>query len=263
MSTPATPSNPSPAGPAGDDRNLVAVDATTAVSFEEKLQVFWIKYRGAVIGLCVVVLLGILAKGGWDYLQRQKEADVRKAYAAAGNTEQLKSFSAAQGDHPLAGVAQMRIADEAYTAGKSADAIAAYEKAGAILKEGPLAARAKLGRALAKVQSGKGTEATTELKQLADDANGFKAIRAEAAYHLTSLAVEAGNAADAQKYSDQLMQIDPTSPWTQRGLSLRASLPPVAAARATSGSAADAAEKDDGKKDSAEPKVEVKLPGKK
>lgn len=255
MSTPATPSNPNPAGPAGDDRNLVAVDATTALSFEEKLQVFWQKYRGAVVALCVVVLIGILAKGGWDYLQRQKEAEVRKAYAAATNTDQLKAFSAANAEHPLAGVAQVRLADEAYGAGKSADAIAAYEKAISILKDGPLAARAKLGRALAKVQAGKAAEATTELKQLADDANQFKAIRTEAAYHLTSLAVEAGNAADAQKYSDQLMQIDPTSPWTQRGLSLRASLPTPAAAGATTG-----AEKKDAP---AEPKVEVKLPAKK
>lgn len=253
MSTPATPSNPSPAG---DDRNLVAVDATTAVSFDEKLQVFWIKYRGAVIGFCAVVLLAILAKGGWDYLQRQKDEDVKKAYAAATTPEQLKTFSAAHGDHPLGGVAQVQIADEAFKAGKAADAVPAYEKAITILKEGPLASRAKLGRALAKLQSGKAAEGTDELKQLADDANEFKAIRTEAAYHLTSLAVEAGNATDAQKYSDQLMQIDPTSPWTQRGLSLRASLPAPAA------SSTPAAATPEAKSDGAAPKVEVKLPGK-
>jgi len=28
-----------------------------------------------------------------------------------------------------------------------------------------------------------------------------------------------------QKYSDQLMQLDPSGPWTQRALMLRASLP--------------------------------------
>lgn len=255
MSTPATPSTPSPAG---DDRNLVTVDATTAASFEDKLQVFWQKYRTPIFALCALVLLAMLAKGGWDYMQRRKQADVQQAYAGATSSEQLKSFSAAQGDHPLAGVAQLRLADEAYAAGKAADAIAGYDKAISILKQGPLAARAQLGRALAKVQAGKAAEATAELKQLADDAKQFKAIRTEAAYHLTSLAVDAGNAADAQKYSDQLMQIDPTSPWTQRGLSLRASLPAPAAPAAQPAEKAAAP----AKKDEAASGVKVNIPGK-
>ncbi len=249
MSTPVTPSNPSPAGPAGDDRNLVPVDATTVLSFEDRLEIFWQKYRGAVLGVCVVVILAILGKGGWEYMERQKDAEVKKAYAAATTAEQLKTFSAANPGHPLSAVAQVRIADEAYAAGKGADAVAAYDKALTITKDGPLAVRAKLGRAVAKVSAGKAAEATTELAQLANDANTFKGVRAEAAYHLTSLAVEAKNSADAQKYSDLLMQIDPTSPWTQRGLALRASLPAPAA------SAAPAAP------DASGAKVEVKLPG--
>lgn len=253
MSTPATPSNPSPAG---DDRNLVPVDATTAVTFDEKLQVFWQKNRTFILGGCAIVVLVILGKGGWEYMQEQKENEVRKAYGAATTSEQLKSFSVAQGDHILAGLAQIQLADEAYTAGKGTDAVAAYDKAIATLKDGPLVARARLGRAMAKVQAGKAAEANTELKQLADDANQLKAIRTEAAYHLTSLAVEAGNAADAQKYSDQLMQIDPMSPWTQRGLALRATLPATPSAAPAAGTGAEA------KKDDAVPKVEVKLPGK-
>ena len=257
MSTPVTPSTPSPAG---DDRNLVAVDATTAVSFDEKLQVFWQRYRTPIFALCALILVGILAKGGWDYMQRKKQEEIQQAYAAATTSEQLKAFSAAQGNHPLAGVAQLRLADEAYAAAKSADAITGYDKAISILKEGPLAARAQLGRALARAQAGKAAEATNDLKQLANDANQFKAIRTEAAYHLTSMAVDAGNSADAQKYSDQLMQIDPTSPWTQRGLSLRASLPaPAATAEAAPADKQSPA----AKKDEPASGVQVKLPGKK
>ncbi len=259
MSMSATPSTPSPAG---DDRNLVPVDVTTAASFDEKLQLFWLKNRGLIFALCALAIVAILAKGGWEYMQRKKEAEVKSAYAAATNTEQLKAFSTANEDHPLAGVAQIRIADEAFAAGKAADAIAAYEKAISILKTGPLASRAQLGRALAKVQSGKTAEGTSELKQLANDTNQFKAIRTEAAYHLTSLAVDAGNAAEAQTFSDQLMQIDPTSPWTQRGLALRASLPTPAAAPAAAGESAPAAKSDEAKKDDTGPSVQVKLPGK-
>ncbi len=234
----ATP--PTDPKPAGDDRNLIPVDATPVASFEDNMYVFWQKYRGLILGLCVLVLVGIIGKGGWDYLARQKELDVEKAYAAAKTPEQLKAFSASHPDHVLGGVAQLRMADDAYAAGKSGDAVAGYDKALSSLKDGPLAARARLGRALAKVQAGNATEATNELKQLVSDTAQFKAIRTEAAYHLTSLPVESGNVEEAQKLSDQLMQIDPTSPWTQRGLQLRATLPATPAPAAVAAPAASA-----------------------
>lgn len=255
MTTPATPASPNPAG---DDRNLVAVNESTAVTFEEKLNLFWKKYRTAILALCAIGVAAILGKGAWEYLQGQKEAEIGSAYAAATTTEQLKSFSAAHPDHPLSGIAQLRMADEAYTAGKSADAIAGYEKAAAVLKNSPLGARAQMGRALAKVQAGKAAEATNELKQLVNDQNQLKAIRTEAGYHLMSLAVEAGDNTEAQKYSDQVMQIDPGSDWTRRALQLRATLPPAAA---PSGSAAPAPGADQPKQEGSQ-KIEVKVPGK-
>ena len=260
MSKPATPSSPSRAG---DDRNLVAVDATTAIAFEDKLHLFWKNNRTTVLALCALIVAGIVGKGLWDHLARGKEADIGKAYAAATTTEQLKSFSAAHDGHTLAGIAHLRMADEAYTAGKSADAITAYDKAAGVLKTGPLAVRAKMGRALTKVQTGKTAEATAELKQIADDANQFKSVRAEAAYHLTGLAVEAGNATEAQKLVDQLMQIDPDpqKSWTQRAMMLRATLPATPApetAAPTPG--APAGEKKD---EPGAPVLQLNLPGKK
>ncbi len=251
MTTPATPSDKTPAG---DDRNLVAVDATTALTFEDKLQLFWGKNRNAIFAVCALVVVVIVAKGGWEYLARQKELDIGNTYAVATTPEELKAFATAHPGHALAGIAQVRLADDAYKAGKAADAIAGYEKALTVIKDGPLAARAKVGRALAKVQTGKAADATNELKQLAGDANQFKAVRTEAVYHLTSLAVEAGNATEAQKYVDQLMQIDVSSPWTQRAMSARATLP------ATPAPVAPAAP--EAKKDEPAAGVQVKLPGK-
>jgi len=246
MSTPATPSSPNPAG---DDRNLVAADASTAATFEDKMQLFWKNNRIAVLGLCGLVLVGIVAKGGWDYLAAQKNIEVGSAYAAATTPEQLKAFVAAHGSHVLGGIAQLRMADDAYGEGKAADAVAGYDKALAVLKDGPLLARAKLGRALAKSQAGKVAEATAELKQLADDTKQLKAIRSEAAFHLTGLAVEAGNAVEAQKCVDQLTQLDPMGPWAQRAVSLRATLPASPAPAAP-------------KAEAAAPAVQVKVPGK-
>jgi predicted negative regulator of RcsB-dependent stress response len=247
MTTPATPSDPKPAA---DDRNLVAVDASTASNFEEKLHVFWAKNGTAVMALVGLVLVGIIAKGGWDYLGRQKELDIEKDYAAAITPEARKAFIAAHPGHSLSGVGQLRLADEAYTAGKSADALAGYEKTLTLIKEGPLAARAKLGIAMAKIFSGKAAEGATELKALAGDPNQFKGVRAEAAYQLTSLAADASNGADVQKYADQLMSIDPSSPWAQRAMGLRAMFPAVPApAPAAPAAAKDAA-------------PAIKLPGK-
>ena len=102
MTTPATPSAPQPAG---DDRKLVSVDETyLAPTFEDKLQLFWKNYGTAVLSLCGLVFVGILAKGGWDYLQAGKEVDVQKAYAAAATSDQLKTFAAAHAEHTLAGL---------------------------------------------------------------------------------------------------------------------------------------------------------------
>lgn len=258
MSTPATPSNPTPAG---DDRNLVAVDSSAA-PLDEKLHSFWQRNRNVIFGLCVVVLLVIIGREGWQYLSRKKELDVEKAYAAATTPEQLKAFAVAHPDHELGGIAQLRMADDAYKAGKAADAVAGYEKAIAALKQGPLAARAKLGHALAKLQAGQAADGQGELKKIADNTGELKAVRAEALYHLTSLAVDGNNAADAQKYVDQLMQLDPANPWTQRAMMTRATLPAqtVAAPAAKDSAPKDGAGK--GKQDAGGSSVKLNIPGK-
>ena len=69
MTTPATPSAPKSAG---DDRNLVAVDEHyVALTFEDRLRIFWQKNGKSVIALVVIVLLAILAKGA-DPVERRR-----------------------------------------------------------------------------------------------------------------------------------------------------------------------------------------------
>jgi hypothetical protein len=216
--------------PAGDDRKHVRVDENyVALTFEDRLRVFWEKNHKVVTGVLIVILVAIAGKGGWEYLQSQKQLDIQQAYGAATTPAQIKAFAAANPDHPLAGIAHLRMADEAYVASSFADAVTSYERAASILKTGPLASRARLGLAMAKLQSGSGTDADAALKAFAADAKEAKAFRAEAYYHLASLAGAKNNAADFKAYSDQLMQLDPASPWTQRVLALRSNLPEVEA----------------------------------
>jgi hypothetical protein len=230
------------------------VDDKNAVTFGDQLHLFWERNGKAVLAFCALVIVGVVAKGLWDYTSRQRELGVEKEYAAATTPEQLKAFAAAHPDHSLGAIAQLRMADEAYAAGKYAEAITGYDQALAVLKTGPLAARVQLGRAMARVMSGKTAEGTADLKQLLDDANQLKAIRVEAGYHLASLAADARNSDEVQKISDRLIQIDPSSLWSQRALTLRANLAVPDAPAAVAAPATKAGE--------AGPGVQLKLPGK-
>lgn len=249
---------PSQTSPAGDDRSPDAVAALIEPSFGDKLHAFWEKNSTAVWVLFAGVILAVAGKGLWEYMARQKELGIEQAYAAATTPEQLKSFSAANPGHSLAGIAQLRLADDAYAAGKYAEAVSGYEAANAILQGGPLGARVKLGLGVARIQAGKSAEGTADLKQLLDDAQQLRAIRAEAGYHLSSLAAAAGDTAQVQKISEQLLQIDPSSLWTQRALTLRMSKAATAAPSAPAAPAPAA----DAKPAETAPGVQFKLPGK-
>jgi hypothetical protein len=229
MTMPAVPSH---SKPSGDEPGAAAGDQQAALTSEEKLHRFWKSYGRAVILFCVVVLIAILARGGWDLYSAQREKAVEADYAAAGTPEKLSAFAAANPGHALAGIALLRIADGAYAAGKFGEAQANYDKAAATLKSGAFASRAQLGAAMARLGLGKTSEGEAALRQLSADAGQSTAIRAEATYHLASLAADAGRVADVTKLSEQLMQMDGSSPWTQRALALRARMPVSAAPEA-------------------------------
>ena len=220
MTTSATP--PGPESPKGAPKSLAAGENPIDPGLDERLHAFWRRNRQAVLVFCVLVFIGYLGKAGWEYFQNQKEVDVLQEFAAASTPDRLKGFAEAHPEHPLAGIAQLRIADAAYAAGGIDTAAAAYARAVELLKTGPLAARAQLGLAMAKIQSGQTAAGEAALNQLAQDARQYKAIRTEATYQLASLAAATGRASDVQKYSVQLMQIDPNSPWTQRAYELAA-----------------------------------------
>jgi len=217
-----TPATPSPT-PAGDDRNLVKVDQDySGLGFEDRVRLFWEKNSQLVTIVIVVVLLVIAAKGGWDYFAAQRERVIEQAYAAASGKTELQAFIAANPTHPLAAAAQLRLGDEAYAAGNFADAVTAYDAAAGMIKTGPLASRARMGSAMAKLEGGRAAEGEAALKAIAGDVNEFKAYRAEADYHLATLAFANHDAAGVKASTEQLMQVDPSSPWLQRVMQLRA-----------------------------------------
>ena len=71
-------------------------------------------------------------------------------------------------------------------------------------------------------------ETTVHLISILLERRGYeviKSFRAEAYYHLATNAAAKNNMAEMKTYSDQLTQLDPSGPWTQRVLALRATLP--------------------------------------
>jgi len=225
MSTPA-PSNP----------NATPIDPDQPVAvhgFEHSLHEFWQRNSRAIYAFCVIVLIAIIGKGGFDTYTRWQDDKVAAEYATASTNDKLKAFAAAHPNHQLAGAAKLRLADDAYSAGNYTQAILDYQTAADVLKTGPFAGRARLGNAMCKLLAGQAAEGENQLKQLANDLGQMKAIRAEAAYQLASTAAQAGRNDEALKFLDQVNSIEPAGTWAQRAMMLRVTLPaPLAPAAA-------------------------------
>ena len=215
-----------PQPPAGDDRNLVTVDENyLAPSFEDRLQIFWEKHARTLVAIIVIVAVGLIARWGFDLFAERRELAIRADYAEASSTAQLQAFATANPRAPLAGVALLRIGDEAYAAGNYADARLAYETAFPLLGTNPLGARARLGAAISPLQAGDVAAAKTALEAMANDIAFASAMRAEAAYHLAIIARDAGQFEEATRLTGLVLATGPDSLWAQRAMQLRSSLP--------------------------------------
>ena len=202
--------------------------------FEEQIRAIWEKKenRTAVYFGCAIVVLAIIGWYGYKALAAQHEAEIEAAYAAALTPTTRRAFAQEYSRHPLAGAAFLKMADDAYTAGNYSEAIVNYDKAAAVLPGTPFATRALFGKTMCQVRSGKVSEATAMLRQLAEDTTQLKVLRCEAAYHLASLAFDDGNFADVVKFTDLVLQLDPTGmqadsgfTWAKRAFILRARAP--------------------------------------
>ncbi len=235
---PAIPPKPKPAG---DNRNLVTVDESyVAPGLEDHLRLFWEKNARLILTIILAVAIVIVGRGFYRVmLERQAEA-VQAAYAAATTETQLRDFITANATDPLAGIAQLRLADGAYTAGNFTESHTAYVKALPLLAGTPLAPRAQLGAAVTLLQSGDTTAASTALTQIADAASLPKATRAEAAYDLAVLAAAAGQSDQVMRLTVQIATIDPTGQFAQRAseLSSRPSAPTAGPVSGTPGTPA-------------------------
>lgn len=221
MTKPALPSVPDP--------------AEAPVFLDTKLKLAWERYGNLIYILCALIAAGIAAKGGLAYLAQQREIKTQQAYAECATPEAFRQFVTEHPGHPLSALVELKFADEAYEGGKFAEAVTAYDKAVLDLPEGAFRDRAKLGFAISQARSGKTAEGEASLRQILGDETQLKTVRCEAGYNLAGLAILAGRPGDVQKLTEQLMQIDPTSPYSERAFALRSNLPSTGAAIAAPG----------------------------
>lgn len=208
---PHDPANPPP--PAGADE------------FALQVRLFWEKNRSVVLLFVAAVFVALLAREGWQLFADMRERGVQEEYAKVGdNSAQLARFAEANSGHALAGVAWLRLADEAYSKDDFKTAAANYAKAAEALEQAALKSRARLGGALSQLAAGDQAGAEPALKALSADTKATSAFRAEAAYHAATLAQAAGRKDDVLKALDEIAKIDPAGLWAQRGFMLRAQI---------------------------------------
>ena len=208
--------------------------------FEVHVHEYWAKNRGMILMVLTGVVVAIIGWQGWQHFAAVREQNVRDEYAKIGDqTAKLPAFVEAHSGHSLAGVARLRLADEKYTAGDYKSAGSLYVKAAEGLQNDILLGRAKLGAAVSQLKAGDQTAGEAALKALSADTAVNAGARAEAAYHLATIALDAGKTDEAKKFADEVSKIEATGPWAQRAAMLLASLPfsaaPSAAPAADSG----------------------------
>ena len=171
--------------------------------------------------VCAAALLAIIGREGWQYYAAQQELGVRHDYArVADRPEQLAVFAGANAGHVLAGVAYLRLADTKYAAADFRSAMENYNKAAASLKHSALLGRAKIGAAMSQINGGDKSTGEAALKGIGADATLPKNVRAEATYHLATLAFDAGNAAEVSRLVTEVGKIELSGMWAQRATAL-------------------------------------------
>jgi hypothetical protein len=205
-------------------------DVEIAPSNEQRLRQAWERYGGLVYFACALVALAILAKGGWEYLNVQKELGIQKEYSECVTPDSYLSFAAKHPGHPLAGVAEETVADNSFANGNYPDALKSYSLAVNDLPDGPVKGHARLGQAMSLDLTGKTAESEADFRQIMNDTTQLKTIRCEAGYHLAQVVLAAGRGADVPKITEELMKIDASSPFSERAFMLRPPGAPAAAA---------------------------------
>jgi hypothetical protein len=202
MPIPATPSDPKA--------------AEIPASPEDRLKAAWERNGNLVYIVLGVLAAAVLAKGGLDYYSAQKELTTQQDYAACSAADMLRAFADSHRGHPLAGWPSSGWPTWPTSPGQVRGGGHGLRPGVADLPQGRSSPAPSWGWPWPRPSREGRTDAEAGLRQILGDDEQLKAIRCEAAYHLASLEVSQGRRARSRSLTDQLMQIDPSSPFAER-----------------------------------------------
>lgn len=178
----------------------------------EQMQKLWDRYNGVILGAVALIVVGV---GGYKWLESRRIAAAQVAggeFAAALQLSEDKKDDAAvkafdkiakTGPAGYAQLAELNIAGAHARAGRTAEAIAAYDAISAASGGDALLKNyAQLQVASLKLGEADYTEQQNRLKPLATDDSPFKITAREL---LGLSAFKAGNLADARQYLEPLL----------------------------------------------------------
>lgn len=199
-----------------DERHLIDVEDSEEISFEDRIQMYWMENKGFISGCILVLALAIIGLNGMRIYKTQAEAKIQAAYTEALAGETLADFASAYANKDLGGLAALSVADEAYNAGEFDKAVEFYSITAEALADNILGGRAEVGEAFARFYAGNEDEALAQLADIASDITLPEAARTEAAYHL---AVEADVKGEKKLYQRYVAQVEASTiatQWQQR-----------------------------------------------
>lgn len=209
----------------GDDRNIVLVDEDfSEAEFEDRVWLYWERNKYFIVGTIVAAFVVVLGVQYYNYSQRQAFREMQASYLQADTLEQKESFGAAYDEKALGGLALLEAADQLVAEDKFIEAAAKYEEAAKALKDTVFAGRARLGSGMAYVFADNLEAGRSILLALTGDAQVAEPIRAEAAYHLAVLDIQAEDYASAL----DLLQSIAVRGWEQRAQNLITEVPELA-----------------------------------
>lgn len=198
----------------GDDRHLVAVDESYAGGdLEDRMWLFWRKQRANIVRLLVAIAVAIVVWQSWNLYQEHAAANMQADFSAASGAPALLAFAQAHPQADLGKIAQLEGADALYKDSKFKEAADAYAQAATLLGTDDKAQRARLGHAIALIQSGDAKTGGELLEALTNDASALENYRAESAYYLAVLAAQSGDPAGAAKWTDRVKEFKTNNPW--------------------------------------------------
>jgi hypothetical protein len=201
------------------DENDILIKEVNDELQRERMQKLWEQYRTPIFGVAAAIILGV---GGFKFMENRRQVAAETAgaayVAAVGQLrdnkrdDAQKAFDTAASGHPgLGALAKLRLAATDVAAGKTTEALAAYDNLAADRSIDPLLADvARLQSAMLTIDTASWTDTQNRLTPLNTETNVWR----HAARELLGLAAQkAGQTKDARTIFEQLIG-DSTTPAT-------------------------------------------------